>query len=261
MTAIADLVALLVSSGMPAATIASAIDLAQQHAIETVDIHRIPPEVRHDSASERRKAWDRDRKRFQRGLRLSEGEWIPLVVKILERDGNSCTYCGTNEGLTADHVVPLTRGGTNDESNLTACCISCNTKKSNKLVSEWLPAASVRFHADVHPNPPYSQESLLYLDSSKKDSIKKESKKEPTAKKKLVPLPLDWRPPDIAYPLAAECGTTVPHVEAIFRDYLKSSAKLYASHDAAFCNFIRNQRKYDQKRHSGVKWNGFEGVV
>jgi hypothetical protein len=90
----------------------------------------------------------------------------------------------------------------------------------------------------------------LILTSSSSESKKLteiESKKERRArvKKGLGPLPENWLPPDIAYPLAIECGTTVPQVDAIFRDYLKSSGKLYADHDAAFCNFVRNQRKFN----------------
>lgn len=67
-------------------------------------------------------------------------------------------------------------------------------------------------------------------------------------KKQLGPLPDDWKPPDRAFALAKECGTEVSHVEPVFRDYLKSSGKLYADHDAAFCNFIRNQHKFSGQR-------------
>ena len=63
MTAIADLVALLLSTGIPPESVSAAIDLAQRHAVETVEFHRnstgIPPET----TSEKRKAWDRERKR------------------------------------------------------------------------------------------------------------------------------------------------------------------------------------------------------
>lgn len=94
----------------------------------------------------------------------------------------------------------------------------------------------------------------LILTSSSTESKKlpeEEVKKERRAreKKRLGPLPENWQPPDIAYALAIECGTTVPHVEAVFRDYLKSSGKQYADHDAAFCNFVRNQSKFNGNRN------------
>lgn len=248
MSALANLVTFLLSTGMAAEHIGSVITLAQQHANEQIAVHRNPPDVpSSDKAAEKRKAWDRDRKRLQRGLRLSDSEWIPLVAEILKRDGYACTYCSAKEDLTADHVVPLTRGGTNDRSNLTACCIPCNTKKSNKLVSEWLPNSSTRFHADVHQIPPDNSKPPLILTSlSSTGEILEERKKSSgiRARARGRTVPEDWQPPERANAIAAECGTTVPHVEAIFRDYLKSSGKLYADHDAAFCNFVRNQQKF-----------------
>jgi hypothetical protein len=70
--------------------------------------------------------------------RLPDKEWWPLRNYIIERDGRTCHYCGDRpERLCADHVVPLSRGGTNDEDNLVACCIPCNSSKCDKLLEEW----------------------------------------------------------------------------------------------------------------------------
>ena len=33
-------------------------------------------------------------------------------------------------GAHVDHIVPLTRGGTNDESNLQTLCVSCHSRKT-----------------------------------------------------------------------------------------------------------------------------------
>jgi 5-methylcytosine-specific restriction endonuclease McrA len=33
---------------------------------------------------------------------------------------------------TIDHIIPITKNGTDDLSNLVSCCSSCNSKKSNK---------------------------------------------------------------------------------------------------------------------------------
>jgi len=45
---------------------------------------------------------------------------------IFERDGYRCTYCGTTEGpFECDHIVPVSRGGSKDDSNLTTACVSC----------------------------------------------------------------------------------------------------------------------------------------
>lgn len=69
--------------------------------------------------------------------RLPEKEWWPLRARVLERDGHACRYCGDREKLCVDHVVPLSRGGTNHQVNLVACCMPCNSSKSDRLLSEW----------------------------------------------------------------------------------------------------------------------------
>lgn len=52
----------------------------------------------------------------------------------------SCFYCGeTFEALIVEHVVPLARGGTYDPWNLVRACVSCNSKKNDKVPSEWCP--------------------------------------------------------------------------------------------------------------------------
>lgn len=58
--------------------------------------------------------------------------------EIFERDGYRCTYCGTSDGpFECDHIVPVSRGGTNDNSNLTTACVSCNRNKRAMTVAEW----------------------------------------------------------------------------------------------------------------------------
>ena len=69
---------------------------------------------------------------------LSKGQWRRLREAIFERDGRKCSYCGATEDLAVDHVVPLSRGGTNDPGNLTPACKPCNSSKRDKLVEEWL---------------------------------------------------------------------------------------------------------------------------
>lgn len=56
--------------------------------------------------------------------------------RIYKRDDNECTYCGSNKNLTIDHIVPKSRGGTNDWTNLTTCCIKCNLKKADRTPEE-----------------------------------------------------------------------------------------------------------------------------
>jgi 5-methylcytosine-specific restriction endonuclease McrA len=49
--------------------------------------------------------------------------------ELCESYGNKCLACGDNEAvLEADHVVPLTRGGSDSISNIQPLCGSCNRK-------------------------------------------------------------------------------------------------------------------------------------
>lgn len=43
-----------------------------------------------------------------------------------------CFACGSTERLTRDHIIPVTKGGTNDIANIQPLCLSCNARKGNR---------------------------------------------------------------------------------------------------------------------------------
>jgi len=51
------------------------------------------------------------------------------VKEIFERDNYTCLKCGKKEDLTIDHIIPLSKNGTNGNSNLQTLCMGCNQKK------------------------------------------------------------------------------------------------------------------------------------
>lgn len=59
----------------------------------------------------------------------SQYEWNLLVEK---QDGR-CLACGKKTKLTVDHVVPLSKGGSNYISNIQGLCMKCNASKHDKI--------------------------------------------------------------------------------------------------------------------------------
>ena len=55
--------------------------------------------------------------------------------EVLRRDNYACRYCGATAGsgaqLVVDHVMPVSLGGTDDPTNLVACCRDCNAGKAS----------------------------------------------------------------------------------------------------------------------------------
>lgn len=71
---------------------------------------------------------------YGKPLRPGRYTWEKMRYRILSRDDFTCRYCKKKSPtMQVDHVIPVTRGGGHDESNLVAACRSCNIKKGNKL--------------------------------------------------------------------------------------------------------------------------------
>ena len=54
-----------------------------------------------------------------------------LRKAILKRDDYTCSYCG-QEATTVDHIIPISKGGVDHESNLTSACTTCNYGKKDR---------------------------------------------------------------------------------------------------------------------------------
>lgn len=50
---------------------------------------------------------------------------------VFKRDQFECQYCGTEEDLTLDHVIPRSKGGKSSWDNLVTACKGCNAKKGD----------------------------------------------------------------------------------------------------------------------------------
>lgn len=65
-------------------------------------------------------------------------EWRVIRERIFARDDYTCTYCGSRGvKLECDHIIPVSRGGSSEDSNLTTACKPCNRSKRSKTPEEW----------------------------------------------------------------------------------------------------------------------------
>jgi len=53
-----------------------------------------------------------------------------------------CIYCGIEEGLTIDHIIPISKGGENTLDNIVPACLPCNNEKRAKEVEVENPVKS-----------------------------------------------------------------------------------------------------------------------
>lgn len=74
--------------------------------------------------------------------KVVERVWFSRDVKedILRKSDGVCAHCGCpvtiGDNFTVEHVVPISKGGTNDLVNIVALCRTCNTEKGDCI---WHP--------------------------------------------------------------------------------------------------------------------------
>jgi 5-methylcytosine-specific restriction endonuclease McrA len=100
--------------------------------------------------------------------KLNDGT-INYAVLINER--KTCPYCGTKltqDNIVIDHMDPITLGGQNTQSNLTACCRPCNQRKAGRAYVDWLDmlsdkrrSAALLWYVKKHKHKP-QQPSLTF---------------------------------------------------------------------------------------------------
>ena len=99
---------------------------------------------------------------------------------ILKRDHNRCQYCGRpGRDLTLDHILPLSRGGTDDWHNVVTACRECNRRKGSLTPEEaglslarkpWRPHYLFLFLAGDYPDPATASQWEKYLPLEPKGS-------------------------------------------------------------------------------------------
>jgi len=67
--------------------------------------------------------------------RVQRREPIPQRVRneVWNRDGGHCVDCGSRERLEYDHIIPVSRGGSNTARNIELRCERCNRSKGARI--------------------------------------------------------------------------------------------------------------------------------
>lgn len=69
----------------------------------------------------------------------AEGQYSASDVKrIFSAQKGRCACCGKKKKLTVDHIVPLTKGGSNWPRNLQGLCLNCNSQKNARDPIEFM---------------------------------------------------------------------------------------------------------------------------
>lgn len=116
------------------------------------EINRKKREYYHNGGKEVEKAWRklnnekvneyaRNAKSKRRELEKSSTITYSKFSKWTKTQPKVCKYCGEDcsSNYHVDHVIPLSKGGKHDLSNLTIACQTCNISKGNKSLEEWEP--------------------------------------------------------------------------------------------------------------------------
>lgn len=89
--------------------------------------------------------YDKERKQFERLKNLYSassdehaGYKRPSIpektrIEVWRRDEGKCVDCGSKEKLEYDHIIPISKGGSNTARNIELRCEKCNRSKGAKI--------------------------------------------------------------------------------------------------------------------------------
>jgi len=95
--------------------------------------------------------------------------------RLFVRDRHVCAYCGhafVEGDLTIEHILPLSRGGRHEWTNVVTACRSCNTRKGNRSPEEahmpllYVPYAVCRNEGFILSNRRILADQMAFLRAS-----------------------------------------------------------------------------------------------
>jgi len=73
---------------------------------------------------------------------LRDGEMqMSDAIREWEREHElppECVFCGSKDDLSTDHLIPVSRGGSDSADNMVMSCRHCNSSRGDKGVFEWV---------------------------------------------------------------------------------------------------------------------------
>ena len=93
----------------------------------------------------------------------------------LEKFNHKCVKCGDTERLELDHIIAITEGGDNSESNIQVLCKICNVKKGGKRY------AGAEHHSRKNPKQNKYTAYSLRIEPEQLDQLKKLAKENGTS--------------------------------------------------------------------------------
>ena len=120
--------------------------LARRNGAPKLRPGRVPKGRTHDHKAYMRRMRQEQPERLQayyhtrRGRELAAGPVDPqLIVTLWRTQEDRCYYCKTRQArMQLEHKQPLSRGGTNDPTNLCLACAECNRQKGTKTEAEYV---------------------------------------------------------------------------------------------------------------------------
>lgn len=80
---------------------------------------------------------DRAAQHRRRSLKANNGVFVKTDRELRRLYSSPCAACGLTGNITADHIIPIAKGGRDSIGNLQPLCMSCNSSKNDKLMIEW----------------------------------------------------------------------------------------------------------------------------
>ena len=107
-----------------------------------VQIEAMSFEARHENWLRSIDSYNRTQGNKRRKSIASSGTHFSYddVGFLWNKQNGNCHYCHSSlkdYGWHIEHVIPLSRGGSNSSENIVLACVTCNLSKGSKTPSEW----------------------------------------------------------------------------------------------------------------------------